>query len=45
MNDRQEKIRELYNSAEDKGTINYYGSFQFVLNVENRINELEFDSD
>ena len=45
MNDRQEKIRELYNSAEDKGTIDYYGSFQYVLNVENKINELEFDSD
>ena len=45
MNDRQEKIRKLYDSAEDKGTIDYYGSFQYVLNVENKINELEFDSD
>ena len=45
MNDRQEKIRKLYDSAEDKRTIDYYGSFQYVLNVENKINELEFDSD
>lgn len=45
MNNRQEKIKALYNLAEEKRTIDYYGSFQFVLNVENKINELEFNSD
>ena len=45
MNGRQEKILELYNSADDKGTIGYYGSFEYVLNVENSIEQLDFISD
>lgn len=45
MNERQEKILELYNSADDKGTIDYYGTFEFVLNVEDTIEQLDFISD
>lgn len=45
MNKRQEKILELYNSADDKGTIDYYGTFEFVLNVEDTIEQLDFISD
>ena len=45
MNKRQEKILELYNSADDKGTIDYYGTFEFVLDVEDTIEQLGFISD
>ena len=45
MNKRQEKILELYNSADDKGTIDYYGTFELVLNVEDTIEQLDFISD
>lgn len=45
MNKRQEKILELYNSADDKGTIDYYGTFEFVLNVEDTIEQLDFIGD
>ena len=45
MNKRQEKILELYNSADDKGTVDYYGTFEFVLNVEDTIEQLDFISD
>ena len=41
MNKRQEKILELYNSADDKGTIDYYGTFEFVLDVEDAIEQLD----
>lgn len=45
MNKRQEKILELYNSADDKYTVDYYGTFEFVLNVEDTIEQLDFISD
>lgn len=45
MNDRQSKIKELFDTAEDKGTIDYYGTFTYVLNVEDKIDQLDFDSD
>lgn len=45
MNKRQEQILELYNSVDDKGTIDYYGTFEFVLNVEDAIEQLDFISD
>ncbi len=45
MNKRQEKIFELYKSANDKKTIGYYGTFQYVLNVEEAIEQLDFVSD
>lgn len=45
MNKRQEKIFELYKSANYKETIDYYGTFQYVLNVEEAIEQLDFVSD
>ena len=45
MNKRQEKILELYNSADDKDTVDYYGTFEFVLNVEDTIEQLDSISD
>lgn len=45
MNNRQRKIRELFDTAEDKGIIDYYGTFTSALNVNDIINQLEFDSD
>ncbi len=45
MNKRQEKILELYNSADDKGIIDYYGTFEVVLDVEDIIEQLGFISD
>lgn len=45
MNKRQEKILELYKSADDKGTIDYYGTSEWVLNVEDAIEQLDFTSD
>lgn len=45
MNKRQEKILELYNSADDKDIINYYDTLESVLNVEDTIEQLDFISD
>lgn len=45
MNNRQEKILELYNSADDKDTINYYGVYEYVLDVKEAIKQLDFNSD
>ena len=45
MNERQKKILELYNLADDKDIIDYYGILQIVLNVEDKIENLDFISD
>lgn len=45
MNKRQEKIFKLYNSADEKEILDYYGSPESVRNVEDIIEQLDFISD
>lgn len=45
MNKRQEKILELYKSADEGELIEYYGTYDSKLNVKKSVEQLEYASD
>lgn len=45
MNKRQEKILELYGAADVIKSVKYYGSSDVMLNVKDRVEQLEYVSD